>query len=238
MRRREFLRRGALAVAALVAGPDLLACSTAATPAPSASASLAAGGELQLLAGTGPLPPADLKLKDLVQRWAAQHPGWKAALEVVAPSQLVARLQAAVQANTGLDLVQLRDLMPWAWSSACADVSDVALGMQHEQGPFHEAIAQQCLVDGHWRALPFAYLPTAWIYRQDLWGRVGRPAFVDTLADLATYGALVRAGGAPLAVALDHTFSAAASWLGVLWGFGAQEVQKDGQTVAIQSAAT
>ncbi|MDR0358084.1 MAG: twin-arginine translocation signal domain-containing protein, partial [bacterium] len=111
MNRREFLGRAAGGAAALVGGPSLLqaleACGGGTTSQPNAEASpnFTKGGEIHYLASQSFVPQADTKLQELMTRWAGQHSGWKAVLDLVGLSDLQPKISATVQAQAGADLI-------------------------------------------------------------------------------------------------------------------------------------
>jgi multiple sugar transport system substrate-binding protein len=246
MNRREFLGRAAGGAAALVGGPSLLqileACGggTPSQPSAQATPNFAKGGEIHYLASQSFVPQADTKLQELLSRWAGQHSGWKAVLDLVGLSDLQPKISATVQAQAGADLIGMNFNWPWLYESACTDVGAAVERIQKKNGKFYDAIASYAKVKDTWRAIPFTYVANAWIYRKDLWGQAGKPNFVSTYDELLQYGKeMVQATKTPIGVALGHApGDGPTAWYPVLWAFGGQEVQKDGKTVALDSDGT
>jgi multiple sugar transport system substrate-binding protein len=246
MDRRQFLKRIGASSAALVGGPSLLqlleACGggTPSQPSAAATPNWAAGGEIHLLQWQSFVDAADAKMQELMTRWASQHKGWKAVLDRINGSDLQTKTSALVQAQSGPDIIQMQFNWPWLYESACVDVSDVAQQVIKSNGPFHDAYQKACQVKGTWRSVPFTNTAGGWVYRKDLWSQVGRPDFPTTYQDLLTKGKeLVQQTGIPFGQALGHgAFGDGQTWYGTLWSFGGQEVDKDGKTVAIDSAGT
>lgn len=245
-RRRDFLKKTVWASAALAGGPTLMqvleACGggSASNPNPEATVNFSGGGEIHLMQWTHFIPEADAKFKELTARWAAQHTGWKVVVDIVASNDLQTKTSAAVLANAGPDIIQMEYNWPWLYENACVDVSDIATSIQGKVGKFYDSIANQAIVKGKWRAVPFAYTPNGWIYRKDLWGAVGKPNFVDNHDDMLKYGVMVKAAsGKPIGEALGHAYGDATTmWYSTMWNYGGQEVAKDGKTVAINSKET
>lgn len=244
--RRQFLKRAGGAAAFLVGAPSLMqileSCGGGIPSAPSSEATpnWAKGGEVHYLASQSFVPQADTKLQELITRWANQHKGWTGVVDLVGLSDLQPKISAAVQSQSGPDMIGMSFNWPWLYDSACADVGDVVDRIQKKNGKFYDAIANYAKVNGTWRAVPFSYTGNAWVYRKDLWGQVGKSEFVTTYDDLLTYAKrLVQASNIPIGVALGHApGDAPTAWYPVLWAFGGQEVEKDGKTVALDSAGT
>ena len=246
MKRREFLKKTVWASAALAGGPTLMdvltACGggTATNPNPQATVNFNGGGEIHLMQWTHFVPQADVKFKQLTDRWASQHSGWKVVVDIVASNDLQTKASAAVLASAGPDIIQMEYNWPWLYANACIDVTDVAERVQKKVGKFYESIASQNIVKGKWLGVPFAYTPNGWLYRKDLWAQVGKPNFIDTHDDLLKYGALIKQKtGIPVGEALGHSFGDPLTmWYPTMWNYGGQEVMKDGKTVAINSKET
>jgi multiple sugar transport system substrate-binding protein len=108
------------------------------------------------------------------------------------------------------------------------------LGTVH---PVNEAFSK---VRGEWRAIPYVQVPNAWHYRTDYFQKAGVSSFPQTFDDLIVAGEkLAKATGKPIAQTIGHAYGDSLTmWNPVLWGFGGQEVDKDGHTVRINSAET
>lgn len=245
LQRRDFLKNFGVASAALAGGPSLMAIIEAcgggtAQQAPAATVDWSKGGEIRLLQWQSFVPEADKKVAELLDRWAGKHSGWKAVLDTVAANDLQAKTSAAVQSQAGPDIIQFQYNWTWLYSAACVDVGDVVQRLQKTSGKFYDAIAQNCQVKDKWLAVPYTYVPNAWVYRTDAWGQVGKPKFVDTMADLLTYGRQVKQQSTlPVGQALGHSFGDPPTFCySALWNFGGKEVEKDGKTVAINSKET
>jgi multiple sugar transport system substrate-binding protein len=246
MERREFLKKAGLASAALAGGPSLIqileACGggTPSQPSSEASPNFAKGGTIHLLQWSSFVPAADQKMQELMTRWASQHSGWTATLNTVASTDLQPKTSAAVQSQSGPDIIQMQYNWPWLYSGSCVDVGDVVDRLQKKYGNFYDTIGNDCKVKGKWLAVPYNYTTNAWTFRTDLWSKVGKPKFVDSLDDMLKYGKQVKdATGIPIGEALGHAIGDANTmWYGTLWNFGGKEVEKDGKTVAINSKET
>jgi multiple sugar transport system substrate-binding protein len=244
--RRDFLKRAGGAGAALLAGPSLMSIiescggGTAGNPNPQATVNFSKGGEIHLLQWQNFVPEADVKMQELMTRWAGQHSGWKAVLDRVSANDLQGKVSAAVQAQSGPDIFQLEYNWPWLYANALLDVSDVVNRLIAKQGKFYDEMTNNSKVSGKWLAVPFCYNSNTWVYRKDLWTQIGKPTFVPTYDELLTYGKQLKdKTGIPVGEALGHAFGdGTAMWYSTLWAFGGKEVQQDGKTVAINSKET
>ena len=246
MKRREFLKRIGVASAALAGGPSLIqileACGggTPSQPSSEASPNFAGGGTIHLLQWSSFVPTADEKMRELLNRWAAKHTGWTATLDTVQSTDIQPKTAAAVQSQSGPDIIQMQYNWPWLYSGSCLDVGDLVDRLQKKYGNFNDTISSDCKVNGKWLAVPYNFTTNAWIYRTDLWSQVGKSDFVDSLDDMLTYGRMLKQKtGVSIGEALGHAVGDATTmWYGVLWNFGGKEVEKDGKTVAINSKET
>lgn len=245
--RRQFLKRAGGAAAFLVGAPSLMqileSCGGGGIPAQpksEATPNWSKGGEVHYLASQSFVQQADTKLQELMTRWANQHSGWTAVVDLVGLSDLQPKISAAVQSQSGPDMIGMNFNWPWLYENACADVGDAVQRVQQKNGKFYDAIASYAKVGNTWRAIPFSYTGNAWVYRKNLWSQAGKSNFVTTYDDLLTSGKKVlQATNIPIGVATGHApGDGPTAWYPVLWAFGGQEVQKDGKTVALDSDGT
>jgi multiple sugar transport system substrate-binding protein len=92
-------------------------------------------------------------------------------------------------------------------------------------------------VKGVWRAVPMyhgLFVPT---YREDLFKKAGLKV-PDTWEDLYTVGKELKKMGHPVGIPIAQNYDSISTAGPVLWSFGAMEVDRDGQTVRINSAQT
>lgn len=246
--RRRFLKGAGITGAAMVGGPSLLqiltSCGggTVSHPDSAAAPNLSKGGQLTLLAGESFVKNGDVILQGLCDDWASQHKGWKVTYQTINSADMITKVPAEIQAQSGADLLAFSNNQAWLYSSSCVDVSRAVHNILKASGQpkFYEAIEAYNNINGTWRAIPWDYGTEIWIYRKDLWGKVGKPDFVTSYSDLLTYGKQVLAKTKiPIGLALGHsTGDATDAWYPVLWAFGGQEVDKDGKTVVLDSSET
>jgi ABC-type glycerol-3-phosphate transport system substrate-binding protein len=213
---------------------------SASAPGGAATPNLVGGGQVNILQFSSYVPASDQKLQELCDRWAAQHSGWTVNIDFTAQADLQTKISSVVQAGAGPDIIEMQYNWPWLYPSACLEVSDSVARIQKANGSYYDMARLDASPNGQWLGIPYTYITNAWIYRSDLWAKVGKPNFVDSLDDLLTYGKQLKtATGIPWGQSLGHAVGDASSmWYGVLWGFGGQEVETDGKTVAINSPET
>jgi multiple sugar transport system substrate-binding protein len=107
-------------------------------------------------------------------------------------------------------------------------------------GKVHPVNEAYCKVRGEWRAIPYTQVPNAWSYRTDYFEKAGVRSFPKTWDELLAVGKKVAdATGKPIAQTVGHAYGDSLTmWNPVLWGFGGQEVDRDGRTVTISSGET
>lgn len=245
MDRRRFLKRAGLASAALAGAPTLMqlleSCGGGtASQEVTGSFNVLKGGQLTYLAGQSFVPAADKKMGDLINSWASQHKGWSVQYQTLGTVAMDTKVPAVFAAKSGPDLIGLGFNQAWEYAASCVDVGSAVKAIEKHNGPFYQAMVDTNKVHGVWRAVPLSEVGVAWIYRTDLWSKVGKPNFVSTYADMLKYGTqLVKETNIPMGFTLGHASGDASNtWYPVLWGFGAKEVEKDGTTVALDSKET
>lgn len=199
------------------------------------------GGTITFLGSTSYVPVADQLLNKEVKKWSSQHKGWDVVLDLVSGDSLQVKISSALESRSGPDVLGLGKGSAWLYEASLIDHGSIVKRVEKANGSFYPYMVAYNKVRGVWRAVPSSVSVSAWTYRKDIWGLVGKADFVNTYADLLKYGKQLVAmpKGLPVGVALGNASGdSQAAWYPVLWGFGGQEVDKDGKSVAIQSDAT
>lgn len=230
----------ATATKAATAGTAAAGSPTAATVAasPAGSPAVLKGAKLSLLQWSSFIPAADEKMKALAADWGKQN-GAEVTIEIVSGNDLQPRTAAAVQNNSGPDIIQMQYNWPWLYESACADVSAEANALGAKYGGYYDAMAKQSTVNGVWRAIPYGIVPNAITYRTDWLKAAGYNAFPTTLDDFLTVGTKLKQAGHNYGAPAGHSFGDPKTfWMAVLWAWGGKEVDQTGKTVTINSPET
>lgn len=141
---------------------------------------------------------------------------------------------------TGPDIAELFGSAPHLLANKLVDVTDIAEEAAERLGAWFDFARDAVVVDGVWRAVPWAYTGHAVNYRQDLLAEIGMPApqSFDELLQIATMlddADLPRAAFSMSPMAANDSANFAYS---MLWSFGGHEVDESGGRVTIDSAAT
>jgi len=256
--RRQLLRMGGLGAAA--AG-ILAACSVpAATPAPTSApgaAPTAAGGAAKPTAAAGAPTTAAAATKNLsgdlnILQWSHFVPAydiwfdkwatdWGARNKVnvtvdhIANLDLPARLAAESAAKTGHDIIQFQaQVQTYRYENQLADMGDLVNFATDKYGQPTQLAKGTSFINGVWRAVPDFYIVIAPLVRDDLMDSIGSPP-LKTWDDVRQASGKLKAQGNPAGLAISHCNDANHNWRGMMWTFGASEVQQDGKTLNVDT---
>ena len=242
--RRRFLQTAGATVAAVAAdsivgafggGPPAAAASLPTPPKPRA------GARIRLLQWNSFVRLADDELRRQAKEWGDTN-GVTVEIETVSGDQLQPRTVAAVAAGDGPDIIQMQYGWPHLYTASTVDVTNEVNILMQRLGKVHPVNEAFCKVGGQWRAIPYTQVPNAWSYRTDYFQRAGITSFPKTWDELIVAGEkLARdpVAAKPIAQTIGHAYGDSLTmWNPVLWGFGGQEVDKDGKTVVIKSGET
>ncbi|MBI3966198.1 MAG: extracellular solute-binding protein [Chloroflexi bacterium] len=196
------------------------------------------GGELHLLQWQSFVPEMDALFEKQLQEWGAENKV-KVRLERINANDLQARTAAAIQAKAGPDSIQMQYNWPWLYTDSLVDVSKEAEEVGKQLGGYYGDQEAYCKVKDVWRAIPYAYVGNAFAYRTDFFKSAGVDKAPTTWDEFMAAGKKLKTFGKPIGQALGHSFGDPPTfWYPVLWSFGGKEVEKNGKTVAIESAET
>ncbi len=232
MDRRQFLRTAGIVTALAVTGgiPGIVAAQKApASPK---------GGTLHLLQWSSVVKPADDLHRQLAKEFGKLS-GVGVTIETVHAKDLETRTATAVKNGGGPDIIQLLHDWPHLYANALVDVDDVAEGIGKRDGGYYDQIEAACRVGGHWKAVPFCFVPFANAYRVGWFQEVGAEKFPDTWDEYRQVGKKLKAKGRPIGQAFGRSFDDPTAFCyPLLWGFGGKEVEKDSKTIALASKET
>ncbi len=237
--RRRFLQTAG-ATAAAVAADSMLGAFGGGTPAAAASLPKPrAGARIRLVQWNSFVHAADDELRRQAREWSDAN-GVHVEIETVSGDQLQPRTVAAVAAGDGPDIIQMQYGWPHLYTGSTVVVTNEVNLLMQRLGKVHPVNEAFCKVRGEWRAIPYTQVPNAWHYRTDYFQKAGVTSFPKTWDELIVAGEKVaKATGKPIAQTVGHAYGDSLTmWNPVLWGFGGQEVDKDGHTVVIKSGET
>ena len=237
--RRRLLRTAGATTAALAAGSAFRISSPGRAEAAFTLPKPRAGARIRLLQWNSFVRVADDELRRQAKEFSDMH-GCTVEIETVSGDQLQPRTVAAVAAGNGPDIIQMQYSWPHLYTASTAVVTNEVNYLQERLGKIHPVNEVFCKVRGEWRAIPYCHVPNAWHYRTDYFEKAGVTSFPRTWDDLIVAGEkVVKATGKPIAQTIGHAYGDSLTmWNPVLWGFGGQEVDKDGHTVVIRSEGT
>ncbi|TMI80981.1 MAG: carbohydrate ABC transporter substrate-binding protein [Bacillati bacterium ANGP1] len=222
--RRRFLQTAGAATAAMAADSALAAYGVG-TPAHAAPLTTLpkprAGARIRLLQWNSFVRVADNELKRQAKEWGDAN-------------------GVTVAAGDGPDIIQMQYGWPHLYTASTLTVTNEVNYLIGRLGKVHPVNEAYCKVRGEWRAIPYTQVPNAWSYRTDYFDKAGVRSFPKTWDELLAAGKKVAdATGKPIAQTVGHAYGDSLTmWNPVLWGFGGQEVDKDGRTVTISSSET
>jgi multiple sugar transport system substrate-binding protein len=192
---------------------------------------------LTILSWSDYVPAADKKWVEQAAKWGKAN-NVKVEINFVSLGDLPAKISAAVMSKSGPDVVALWYGTPHVYAESLVDLDGVVEDLGKRYGGWYEIAKSANFVKGHWKALPWTYLPYTVTYRQDLFKQVGENQFPDTYDDLLRVGKKLKEKGFPIGMSLGHALGDAnLSYYPLWWAFGGKEVDKDGK-VAIDSPET
>ena len=228
--RRTWLRGATAATgAATVSGlPDLLARAQA--PA------YPKGTRLHLLQWSHFVQAADVLFDQQTAEFAKQA-GVQVQVERINQNDIQARVTAAVQAQTGPDIIIIANNHAHLYEAALADVSDVAEDVGRRQGGWYDYAKVNTFAGGHWIGVPQFIISWAITYRED-WFKELNLRYPETWDEFRAAGRALKAKGRPFGQAFGHSINDPNNWCyPLVWMWGGLEVDKDGKTVALDTKA-
>ncbi len=163
--------------------------------------------------------------------------GVKIDYELTSVGTLQTRVAAVLETGSGADVVLNGFNWPFLYDEKYVDVSDIADGVGKSQGGWYDVAKEAVVVNGKWKAVPFANIGQLMNYRTDWFKEVGFDKFPETWDELLEAGIKLKAKGHPFGFELGHGFGDNHGWVyPLMWSYGAHEVEKDGKTVVVDSA--
>lgn len=161
-------------------------------------------------------------------------------IETINGNDIQARTTAAIQSGAGPDVICGLNNWPQLYAESIADVSDLAEEIGKAQGGYYEESRVVANDGKKWIALPWCVLGAMIAYRKSWLAEVGYAdgKFPATWEEYHAAGKKLKAAGHPIGQTLGHTFGDAPTFTyAYLWSWGGKEVEKDGNTVVLDSKA-
>lgn len=195
-----------------------------------------AGARLEGLMRKSFIPEVNELLADVAAEWATAS---NAELELEFSDEWRERGAEAGESGAGPDVVELLG-NAHLLAGALVDVSDVAAEVGARHGGWSPAAESAAVVDGVWRAIPWAYTAHAINARADMLDAAGasHPETYEDLLETATLLAEADLPRAGFSMGLDAPNDSSDLAYSMLWSFGGQEVDETTGRVALDSEAT
>jgi multiple sugar transport system substrate-binding protein len=216
LRRRTFLKTTGAGLGAILASRT--------APA------FAQGTKLHVLRWVDFIPACDVELKRQMGD-ASKALGAEVQLEFINANDLQSRITAAVQSQSGPDVIHMLHNWPHLYENALVDVSDVAEWQAKDQGGFYGQCEAYAKVGGRFLAVPHSMVPGLIAYRKSWFDEIGVRTFPKTYEELRQVASQLKKKGHPYGQTLGHTFGDAPAWAyPLLWNYGGMETDRSGKT--------
>ncbi len=227
--RRRFLAKTGSGLALAGLAPALFA--------PFVARARAATKTLKIIQWSHFVPAYDTWIDAFARDWG-QTNGIDVTVDHIPALELPARAAAEVAAQAGHDLFAFNTAGPHLYIKHVLDLGPLIAEMENKYGKV-QPIGRQLAYDpdsNTWPAFPAYYIRYPGLYRKDLWDEIGMVP--ETWEDILKGGAKLKARGNPVGIGLGHSGDPNNSWRGLMWSYGATEVDASGKQVAINSKAT
>jgi multiple sugar transport system substrate-binding protein len=206
--------------------------------APFIARARAADNTLKIIQWSHFVPAYDKWLDAFARGWGEKN-GVAVTVDHIPHLELPARAAAEVAAQAGHDLFGFGGSgSPRLHMKELVDLSPLVAEMESKYGKV-QPIGRQGAYDpdsGTWPAFPHWYGVFPGLYRKDLWDEIGMVP--DTWEDIRKGGAKLKAKGHPVGIGLGHSDDPNVTWRGLMWSYGATEVDESGRQVTINSKET
>jgi multiple sugar transport system substrate-binding protein len=212
---------------------------TAAAALGSARPAAAADKTITILHESSFIKPFDEYVSNTLAPAYEKATGIKVNYEVTSVGSLPTRISTIAETGSGADVTMNGLLQVIQFSNKYLDVGDIAGDIGKAQGGWYDAGKEGVLVDGKWKAVPFANIGQLMNWRTDHFAEVGVKKFPESWEELREVGKKLKAKDHPFGFELGHGFGDNHGWLyPLLWSYGGAEVASDGKTVVINSDET
>jgi multiple sugar transport system substrate-binding protein len=192
------------------------------------------GTSLRILQWSHFVPAYDVWFDKFAEDWGNQN-GVKVRVDRIPHLELPSRLAAEFAAGRGHDLIYfVGTILTGLYYKNLVDVTDISERIGQKWGGFIPSAVPISVVDGRWHAIPDFYIVAPLLWRKDLFDPAGLPA-PDTWDQARVAARTLKAKGHPTGIAFSHCNDANLFLRSILFSHGAQEADKSGQNVIIDS---
>ena len=218
MTRRKFVETTAVAGGALVAAPFLGGKAPA----------YAQARRVHYLQWTSFIPAADEEIDRQAEEFT-KATGIEMTVEKINQNDMPARITAAIESNSGADVIQLNANQPQLFANGLADHNALLEELMGDQ--LYAWARGAATVDGVARGVPLFNIGNAIAYRNDVFAELGL-AVPNTWDEYLEVGRELKNNNLPVGQTLGHTFGDAPTFVyPLLWSYGGMEVDESGKVV-------
>ena len=196
-----------------------------------------AGAQISAIMRKAFIPEVDQLTRTLAEEWSA---GANATISLAIRDDWREAYTEVAEARKGEDIAELFGNGAHLFSDRLIDVSDLVEEIDGSSSGWVSAAADAAMVDGVWRAVPWAYTALALNYRESHLREIGAEA-PRTYEDLLEVATRLKDRGLPqvgFTMSTDGPNDSANLAYSMLWAFGGHEVDTTGKRVAIDSDGT
>ena len=143
----------------------------------------AQGTKLNIIRWVDFIPACDVELKQQIVE-ASKVLGAEVTLETINANDLQPRITAAIQSQSGADIIHMLHNWPHLYENGLVDVSDLAEWQAKEQGGYYAQSEAVTKVGTACMALPHSIVPGLIAYRKSWFDEVGATTFPKTYDEL------------------------------------------------------
>jgi len=192
----------------------------------------AQGATLHLLRWNDFVPASDKALREEILPKAEKALGAKVRLETINANDIQARITAAIEGNSGPDIIMTQHNWQHLYEKGVVDVSDVANKIAKAQGGFYKQSRDVAVSGGKFIAVPWSVVGLMIAYRKSWFAEAGATKFPTTWEEYRAVGKKLKAKGRPIGQTMGHTFGDAPAFsYPYLWSWGGAEVDSKGKVV-------
>jgi len=229
--RRTFLKGAATAGAAALGGIPAILAHAQAPGYPKAT-------RLHMLQWSSYVQASDVLFSAQAAEFGKQM-GVEVTVERIDQNSIQARTTAAVQTQSGPDIILIQNNHAHLYESALVDVSDIAEEIGGRQGGWYDYAKVNTFSNGRWIGVPQLIISWAVTYREDWFREAGITKFPETWDEYREAGRKMKARGKPFGQAFGHSVNDPNNWCyPLIWMWGGMEVEPDGRTVVLDRKAT
>ncbi|RMF89953.1 MAG: extracellular solute-binding protein [Nitrospinota bacterium] len=182
-------------------------------------------------------PPADREIIRQGEEWGKAN-RVKVRIEQINANDIPGRASAAVESQTGPDIIQFFHNWQVQYADSLVDVTDICVDLESKYGGYLDYAKEHAMYKGRFTAVPHTIVPNIYVARKSYLKEAGTEAWPATWDDLRREGRKWKERGHPIGQTVGHTFGDAVNFTySYFASYGSKERHPDGR-VAFNSKET